>query len=377
MSKVKSLLLFAALISFSTVNINAETNNLKIEPYGYFKFDMAYDQARTNNGNYVFWVNNPDSGGNKDSEFNMTARQTRLGTNLSYEGLEGRKVTSRFEFDFYGGGAENKNILMMRHGYVKVDFGKYYLLAGQTSDVISPLVPTTVNYTVLWNCGNVGYRHPQVQFGNIVKNGIEVVGALTINIPGDSDGDGNDDGEDSSLPTVQARFSYINSKVNIGISGHYGLMEYRNNVGKNDDYNSYSLNLHLNYILTNAFSLKGEFLTGKTLNQYFGGIGQGFNYHLEKEVKTSGGWINASFKAGKNTSCNLGVSIDQPEKDKKLRFPEINYNRCIFGNVFMKIAHNTSFAIEISKWTTGHYKDEGGEKKISNLRFQTAIIFNI
>ena len=170
------------------------------KPYGYVKLDIAYDQARSNNGNYVFWVKSPVSSDKKDSEFNMTPRQTRLGLDLNYEGLKGRNVSARFEMDFYGGGTENKTMLMMRHSFLKVDFGKYYLLAGQTSDVFSPLVPNTVNYTVLWNCGNIGYRSPQIQFGNKVTEGLEIVGAVSRNLPGDVDNDGNDDGEYSSIP---------------------------------------------------------------------------------------------------------------------------------------------------------------------------------
>jgi len=374
--KKKSIILLVILILFTMNNVSAETNKLIFKPYGYFKLDMAYDQARTNNGNYIFWVNNPGSSNDKDSEFNMTARQTRLGGNLSYEGLKDRKVSARVELDFYGGGAENKNMLMMRHGYLKVDSGKYYLLAGQTSDIISPLVPTTVNYTVLWNCGNIGYRRPQVQFGNIVKNGIEIVGALTRNISGDSDGDGNDDGEDSSIPAIQARLSYINPEMNMGISGHYGSMEYTNGTGEDDYYTSYSLNIHLSYSFTKAFLIKSEVFTGKTLDQYFGGIGQEFEDLLDKEVESSGGWINASLKAGKNTSYNVGLSIDQPKKDDGLGFPDRTYNRCIFGNIFTQIAYNTSLALEISYWTTGYYYKAGNERDISSLRFQTALILN-
>ena len=136
----KSISSLVILILFTMNNVSAQTDKLVFKPYGYFKLDMAYDQARTNDGNFVFWVNPSDPSKDKDSEFNMTARQTRIGGNVSYEGLKDKKVSARVELDFYGGGAENKNMLMMRHGYLKVDFGKYYLLAGQTSDILSPLV---------------------------------------------------------------------------------------------------------------------------------------------------------------------------------------------------------------------------------------------
>jgi len=378
----KSIIFSAVFVLFTASTICAQTSNLTIKPYGYFKLDTAYDHARTNNGNYVFWV---ESSEDKDSEINMTARQTRLGVNINYDKLNNRTVSGRFEIDFYGGGAENKNMIMMRHGYLKVDFGKYYILAGQTSDVLSPLVPNTVNYTVLWNCGNIGYRRPQIQFGNSVKNGVEIVGALSRNIAGSVEGEvnkvkvdknDNDDGEDSSLPSVQARISYINPRINVGVSGHYGLMEYTRADLKEDNYTSFSLNFHASYAFTNAFLIKGEVFTGKTLNQYFGGIGQGFDWVLEKEIESSGGWLNAALTASPNISCNLGIGIDQPEKDDTLDFPTRNYNRCVFGNIYTKIAYNTSFALEISNWKTGYYNVDGDETSTSNLRLHTAFILN-
>jgi hypothetical protein len=359
-----------------TAPVTAEITEpkLKFSPYGYFKLDMTYDEARTNNGNYMFWVNDTGASGDKDSEFNMTSRQTRLGANLNYDGLEDVQVTAKFEMDFYGGGAENKNMPMMRHAYFKVDYGKYYLVAGQTSDIFSPLVPTTVNYTVLWNCGNIGYRHPQIQVGHTAKNGVKIAGAVSRNIPGDFDGDGNDDGEDSSMPTLQALISYANSNLNVGFSGHYGKMEYVDNAGDDSDYSSYSGNIHLSYIISKEVTVKGEAFSGKTLNQYLGGIGQGFDYVLDKEVETSGGWISATIKSGPKTSYNVGFGIDQPKKDTGQNFPARNVNQCVFGNVFTEIAHNTSLALEISQGTTGYYTASGDDKEITSLRAHTSLI---
>ena len=46
-----------------------------IVPYGYIKLDAAYDQSKTDNGNYAYWVLPQD----EDDEFNMTSKQTRIG----------------------------------------------------------------------------------------------------------------------------------------------------------------------------------------------------------------------------------------------------------------------------------------------------------
>ena len=69
------------------------------------------------------------------------------------------------EIDFYGGGAENKPRPQLRHAYADiawVDSG-WNMLAGQTWDLISPLNPWTLNYSVAWWAGNIGFRRPQIR----------------------------------------------------------------------------------------------------------------------------------------------------------------------------------------------------------------------
>ncbi len=364
----------AVLLLVFSVEAVSQKKPIQFKPYGFFKLDMAFDQARTNNGNYIFWVNNVPDGADKDNEFNMTARQTRLGVNFLTQEYEGKTVTARVEFDFYGGGAENKNFLMLRHCYLKVDFEKFYILAGQTSDVISPLVPTTVLYTVLWNAGNVGYRRPQFQIGNRIKEGVSVVGALSRNIAGDLDGDGTDDGEDNPFPTLQTRISYlIPGKLNVGLSAHYGKMQYT--VGsENKDYNSYSIGGHIQVNVNDDVTLKGEVFTGKTMAQYLGGIGQGYNTALGKEIETVGGWACLSVKADEKTQLNAGFGIDKP-KEETLSVGNRDYNLGIFGNVFANIAYNTRLGLEVSHWTTGYYNGSDSDRT-SSLRLQASFIFS-
>lgn len=366
----------SAQTSFAALTSGGDAQpKLTFKPYGFFKLDMSYDTAKTNSGNYVFWVNDT-KGGDEDNEFNMTARQTRLGVDIAYDGLNDVKVSGKFEADFYGAGTENKNIPMMRHAFMKVDFGRYYLLAGQASDVISPLNPATVNYTVLWNCGNIGYRRPQLQFGTVTSKGLEVVWALARNIPGDVDGDGIDDGADSGLPAVQARLSYLATGLNVGVSGHYGKNDYTDVSGKDKDYSTYSVNAHVSYTLNSAVSLNGEVFHGSVLGQHLGGIGQGFDFASEEAIESTGGWVAGTLKAKPGLTFNCGFGTDMPDKDDARAFPARNLNQCVYANMFKTIAHNTSAALELSHWTTGYYDAAGDETDVSDFRAQAAFIFS-
>lgn len=126
-------------------------SGLDIQFYGYVKADISYDDSRTNPGNFVVWVNS-EATNNNDDEFNLTANQTRMGFNISGPASETMKTSGKIEWDFYGSNAsENKPKLQVRHAYMTLDWPEdnFSILAGQTSDVISPLVPTTLNYTVM------------------------------------------------------------------------------------------------------------------------------------------------------------------------------------------------------------------------------------
>jgi hypothetical protein len=374
MLRMKYLVISIVVMLFSITAVSAQSSKLTIKPYGFIKLDMSHDSARTNNGNFAMWVNDAAK---SDNEFNMTARQTRIGVNFDYAEMNGKKVTGKFEFDLYNASPENKNAPMVRHAYMKVDYGKFYILAGQTSDIFSPLVPNTVNYTVLWNAGNIGYRRPQLQFVTKCKHGVEYAVALARNVAGDTDGIDGPDGDDSGLPMVQGRIQYGNSKWNAGISGHYGTMEFRNVAGDDDDYTTHSINLHGSYAITDAISVKGEAFSGKTLDQFFGGAGQGFIYDSEEEFESSGGWINAVYAASTNTTFNLGASADQPKQiEKSLTTPLRDSNSCVYANVFTKIAANTTFGFEVSNWTTNYYDTAGYENDNTNLRIQTSFIMN-
>ncbi|MHB9031017.1 MAG: hypothetical protein ACYC9O_19780, partial [Candidatus Latescibacterota bacterium] len=284
------------------------------------------------------------------------------------------------ETDFYGGGTENKNIPMLRHAYLKVDFNRWYMLAGQTSDVISPLFPATVNYTVLWNSGNIGYRRPQFQAGAKLSN-FQLIGAVGRNISGDADNDTSDDGEDSGLPLFEGSLSYVTPRLNVGVSGHYGASEYRDANLEDTTYRTSSINGHLSWNVTKQLVLKGEAFSGQNLAQFFGGIGQNFALIqsatlLEEDVNSAGGWANATMLLNNGNSVTLGYGLDNPEENEAINFPQRAFNSTLYGNTFITIAPNTQIAAELSYPTTKYFTTAGQQDTISGLRIQTAFIFN-
>ena len=364
---------------------------------GYFKGDLVYDQSRVNSGNYALYVLDKA----ENDYLSLTARESRFGLDFSWN-EEDIRTDARFEFDFYGLGVssasltsqENKAAPMLRHAYVQLTKGRWSLLAGQTSDIISPLVPRTANYTVLWDQGNIGYRRPQLRASTWADASEKVkvsaaVGAFRT-LGGDLDGDGVDDGADAAVPTVEGRLGLAaklceKRSVEIGFSGHYGKEEYQaDNV--TNDVESWSANADLKFVCMNVFELAGEFFTGENLGTYYGGVGQTVN-PVREEVRAQGGWIELSCKPVSRLWLNAGCGLDDPDDEDFVIAAGttstksfIGKNSSVFGSVMYDLTSTVTAMLELSRLETTYlykaYVDDelwSDEKDFDDVRVQFSL----
>jgi len=364
--------------------------NLDVQLYGYIKLDASYDTARTDEGNYGRWVETEEYR-SSDNDFNMTARQTRLGLKIKGPDAGPAKTSGLLEIDFYGGGAENKPTPMIRHAYLKIEWPdqRFSILAGQTWDTFSPLNPDTVNYSVLWWQGNIGYRRPQVRATQEIALSkdvdLKLEGAVARSI-GHDDGllDPGDTGEDAGYPCLQGRASltfplFGGKKTTIGASGHFGPEEYDTDYGgASVKVYSWSANLDLTMPINDWLTIAGEMFTGQNLDAYLGGIGQGVDVlgYSFTELKACGGWLAASLGPWGKWRFNVGAGVDAVNDEdfsasSTIATPVRTANTIIFGNVFYSLNENTIIAVEISHLHTDYYNQDSG----SSLRFQTAFIY--
>jgi hypothetical protein len=361
---------------------NPVWSNLDIQLYGYIKADASYDQLRTNPGNYVLYVN-PETGEKNDDEFNLTVKQTRLGMNIKGPESEGMQASGKIEVDFFGsGGAENKGFIQMRHGYLQLDWPEehFSVLAGQTWDVFSPLNPSTLNYSVLWDSGNVGYRRPQIRLTKIVPLGngssFKAEAAIARAI-GRSSPTTSESGEDSGFPNVQARTSFTFpfggcKPTTVGFSGHWGQEEY-DITGDHRTLETWSVNADVTQPVSKDLTIKGEFYHGVNMNAFLGGIGQGVNTSDTNnpfEIAAQGGWVAASLGPWDNWKFNLGAGIDTVRNNDTAAGNRTR-NMCIFGNAIYSINEYTQVGFELSQWET-NYKGPGDAQ---SLRGQMSIIY--
>jgi len=360
-------------------------SSLDVQIYGYLKLDAAYDDSRINNGNFAQWVT-PENLNDDDDQFNMTANQSRFGVKITGPDNGRVRAGGLAEVDFYGGSNENKAHLMMRHAYLKLDWPaeRFHIIAGQTSDVISPLLPSTVNYSVGWWTGNIGYRRPQFRLTKEVgldpDVDVKLEGALARTIGRNDAIAGTESGEDKGLPSVQARASvtlpvYGPDRTTMGLSWHWGKEEYDTTAaGNHEDFKSWSLNFDLTQPVCEKLAIQAELFTGENLDAYLGGIGQGVTtaagVNQYEEIGSTGGWIAASLGPWENARYNVGVGVDDVERGD-VQAGDRTLNRSIFGNVFCSLSEHVEWALELSHWRTEYRGPGDGD----SLRIQTALIY--
>ncbi len=126
----------------------------RLELYGFVRVDAIYDDSRTDAAQTPTFVRSEDprAGLVNQSNFTFHPRLTRVGARLTSPPdvtVVGGTMSGRVEIDFQAGGRESRQLIRLRHGYFTIAWARVSLLAGQTSDIISPLFPS-VNQEVFY-----------------------------------------------------------------------------------------------------------------------------------------------------------------------------------------------------------------------------------
>ncbi len=368
MSQLRLVVVGAAALAAGCVTRTA--GNVEATVHGRLKTDMAYDSAQTNgSGSYVCWVSGDQTGGDNLS---VTARESRIGLRLK----RGGSLEGKVEVDFYGtGSGENKPTIMLRHLYARAKLDETWsLVAGQTSDVFSPLVPATLNYPVAWNAGNVGYRRPQLRL-EFTAGGFSSAVAAARSI----------DGEESGTPDWQGRLAYARrdaegrTRLALGISGVKGYRDADRNV------NVEAFAVDLKIALGAKLALSGELFTGRNLSGYLGGIGQGLNNNGD-EIGTTGMWVQLAADLTDALTLNIGCHFDDPDRDDLTgqvadpdASPPVEHtdnrdrNTCVFVNLRWKLDEGIEVGVECSNWKT-RFWDGSSSSEEEDSRVQASVI---
>lgn len=393
-------LVFCCAASALAVEVTLKDAGLRLQVYGYLKADFTYDSQETEPKNDVTFsfFTLPEVAGKQDSQVRLGARETRLGLNLFGPDAGEWKTTGKLELDFYGAGTANSYNPRMRLAYVDAARSSgLSVRVGQDWDTFVELAPRIVNFATLADVGALGLRRPQARVTQELKlaanTKVVLKAAVAQTVGQDLDGGGFDDGSDADYPTAQFNVALhqtlwiTNKAARLAFSGHYGqetldavtksastnaagVITETTKVTGNDakDYDTWSAQGSLFLPLTPCLAVQANFWQGVNLDTYYGGIGQGVNPALGREIEAVGGWAQLLYDPTDKISIGLGYSVDDP-KDEDLSPGMRSKNEMYLLNVAYKFTPALAALAEYSQMTTSYL--EG--KDATNDRVQLSM----
>lgn len=316
------------------------------ELYGFLRLDMMYDDSEVSDNQVIAFVlsEDPATGQQEnDDSFTMTPRLTRLG--LNFDGPElgdtDWDLTGKLEIDFYAFPAsDSRNLIRMRKAYLQVSTEDWFVLAGQTSDLFSPLYPSVNADLVMWNAGNTGDRRPQLRFGLTPESGDTKFSFTTaLGLTGAIDGkndtiDGVTNGEDSGLPQIALRAGadtpvWNGQRLKIGAWYVRAWEETDTRIAGTNDFDTHLLGVDAWIPFSQNCWLQGEAWVGENMSDLRGGAGQGINLTTGDEIKGHGGFVELGFKPVSWETFYIGYALDNP-KHNDLPFGARDHNQTFY-----------------------------------------------
>jgi hypothetical protein len=350
-------------------SVQTEGNKSAISFYGFTRLDGVLDDSRMNASQLPLFVRPEPEGAEDRSSFTMHPRLTRLGFNYRAPSTAtGPVITGRIEIDFHNAGSQSRAIPRYRHVFLQMAWGAHAILAGQTSDIISPLFPAVNADTLMWNAGNLGDRRAQFRYsyeptrGLSLRAGIGLTGAIDN---ADVDANGVPDGEASTLPNFQGRVGYNSPKVLAGIWGHYSQVQTDTAYGGKREFDGHSIGGDIDVRFTRLVGLRGEVWMGSNLGDVRGGVGQTFNTATGNEIDSRGGWLELGLKRGRY-AFSVGSTLDDPDDDQ-VPVNGFTRNGSWYVTNSFRVAPPVTAGVDYTYWTTEYRGASDGTDNRVNL----------
>ncbi|MFA5874824.1 MAG: hypothetical protein WC832_12775, partial [Anaerolineales bacterium] len=342
--------------------------DFSIVPYGILWGNTVYSTERTSPGSYTLYAVSASTA--PEHECVVDVRNTRLGFDIAGPPVPVLNCISsggKVEIDFQNSvlSTENKPTILLRHAYFDVKNEEFRFLVGQTWDVISPLMPGMIMYSVGWDGGNIGYRRAQVRGERFLafSDTSLVTAQISINQQVFPDATTNIKGEIPNWPVIEGRVAWTVGErgqgarpITIGLSGHIGENEFDHAVfGLDDRRRTWSGNLDFRMPITDRLGFQAECFTGEDLSAFLGGIGQGINPLTLSPIRSSGGWCEFWYDWTPTLHSHVGYSVDDPVNADVAFAGAKTYNQFFFGNVTYDMTKKLLVGMEVSSWKTIYY----------------------
>lgn len=346
-----------SLVGSATAHADDEFPPLSI--YGFARLDVLADDARLSDiaqPMYVPLAAPADHTG----ELTMTPRLSRIGLSIDPWELSSHTTgEGKLEVDF--GGGSGTTAIRLRQAYASINLQHLVeLLAGQTTDLISPLFPSAQNDTQLLFAGNTGDRRPQIQLAVTPGDRLRVAIGVAPNglvSHADVDRDGQLDGTASMRPMLQwlieCRQRMHGDVLRFGVWGHASSSE----LADGTQYTGASAGMHLYVPVVRKMVWLGEAYIGSNLADIGGGIDQGYNAMTHRTIRGAGGWFEIATLPSEHHMLALGASADSA-RAADLSSGDRELNNTFYGVVRYKPLTSLQLGVEYVYWRT-RFKDVG------------------
>jgi hypothetical protein len=336
-----------------------------VTPYGWLWGNTVYSTERTSPGSYTLYALSAST--TPESECIVDVRNTRLGFDVGgpqIPCLGCAQTGGKVEIDFQNSvlSTENKPTIMLRHAYFDVKNEDFRILVGQTWDVISPINPDMLLYSVGWDGGNIGYRRAQFRGERYLTfSDVSLVTVqASINQDVFPDTITGATSEPSNWPIVEGRVAWTVGRrgegclpITIGLSGHIGEEEFDSTlIGRDNRRRTWSGNFDVRVPLTERLGVEGECYVGENLSAFLGGIGQGIDPVTGNTIRDAGGWLEVWYDWTPRLHSHVGYSVDDPNNHDLSVATERSYNQFYYGNLIYDVTKNFLVGVEVSSWKT-------------------------
>lgn len=348
-------------------------DSFTITPYAWFWLTGVWESNETFPGEYPLYVQ-PRFGDDERSHSYFDMKSMRLGAIITApesHALPGVQISGVFEIDFEGKYIQdNETDILLRKAYLELKNDEFLFLAGQTWEIIHPLVLPMVNWGGGAFGGNLGYRRPMLRYDRYWKqeNGqwtfqAGILSSNTANLAGTANG--TYEGKMGRVPEFQFRLErswetfgfWKNAMVAVG--GRYAQKEFQT-LEHQFSADSWSINLDWLIRFTDKCFLMGQYYYGQVLSANVGGVMQDINPQTLAPIRCAGGWLSLSYDFTPKTHGNIGYSIDDP-LNQDLGANMRSFNSIAFANISYDFTKSLNMGIEYAYYSTG-YVDLGVAK---------------
>jgi hypothetical protein len=241
----------------------------------------------------------------------------------------------------------------------------------KTWDVISPLYPGVLMYSVGWGGGNIGYRRAQFRgeryFALSDVSMLTLQGSLNTDIITENN-PSSLVGDHAGWPVIEGRAAMTLGErgpgcrpMEFGVSGHIGEQIYDFNppflnpvVGLAR--RTWSINADFRIPIGPRLGVQGEFFTGENLGAFLGGDVQGIDAGTSAlpgsrvPIRSTGGWFDVWYDWSPRLHSHAGYSIDDP-LNQDVTSGRI-YNAFAFSNLIYDLTAKFLVGVEITSWKT-------------------------